>query len=87
MEKIHYCQSCGMPMEESLYGTEKDGTKSPDYCSYCYQNGAFTGEMTMEQMIDFCAAPMVEHQPGMTEEKAKEMMRQFFPLLKRWKQQ
>lgn len=87
MEKIHYCQSCGMPMEESLYGTEKDGTKSPDYCSYCYQNGAFTGEMTMEQMIDFCAAPMAEHQPGMTEEKAKEMMRQFFPSLKRWKQQ
>ncbi len=64
MEKIHYCQSCGMPMEESLYGTEKDGTKSPDYCSYCYQNGAFTGEMTMEQMIDFCAAPMAEHQRG-----------------------
>lgn len=87
MEKTHYCQSCGMPMEDSLYGTEKDGTKSPDYCSYCYQNGTFTGEMTMEQMIDFCAAPMAEHQPGMTEEKAKEMMRQFFPSLKRWRQQ
>ncbi len=25
-------------------GTEADGTKSPRYCSYCYQDGKFTGD-------------------------------------------
>ena len=26
---------------------------SPDYCSYCYKQGKFAGEMSMEEMIDF----------------------------------
>jgi len=82
-----FCQSCGMPMGDTneLYGTEKDGTKSPDYCTYCYANGAFTADCSMEEMIAFCVKPMVENSPGMTEEAAKGMMRQMFPALKRWK--
>lgn len=84
---MKFCQSCGMPMTpEYEYGTEADGSRSADYCSYCYQNGAFRGEMTMEDMIDFCAGPMAEHTPGMTKEQAREQMRKFFPMLKRWKQ-
>ena len=35
-------------------GTEADGTKSREYCNYCYENGAFTANCTMEEMIDFC---------------------------------
>lgn len=86
LKNTSFCQSCGMPMTpEYDYGTEADGTKSPDYCSYCYQNGAFCGTMTMEEMIDFCAAPMAEHNPGMTAEQAKTQMRRYFPMLKRWK--
>lgn len=46
--------------------------------------------MTMEQMIDHCAqfTDEINKQSGqnMTVEQAKEMMRQFFPKLKRWKQ-
>ncbi len=26
------------------YGTEKDGSKRADYCSYCYAGGAFTSD-------------------------------------------
>ena len=48
-------------------------------------NGAFLGEMSMEEMIDFCAKPMAEHTPGLTAEEAKARMRQYFPELKRWK--
>ena len=50
------CQSCGMPMGQTdeFYGTEADGTKSREYCNYCYENGAFTANCTMEEMIDFC---------------------------------
>ncbi len=43
MENKNLCQSCSMPLDKpELQGTEKDGSKSKEYCSYCYQNGAFT---------------------------------------------
>lgn len=85
-KNMNFCQSCGMPMTPpNEYGTEADGSKSGDYCSYCYQNGQFTGEMTMEEMIDFCTPLMAKNNSGMTEEQARTQMYQFFPMLKRWK--
>ncbi|MGN0985857.1 MAG: WYL domain-containing protein [Candidatus Enterenecus sp.] len=81
---MKFCQSCGMPMAGHEYGTEADGGASPDYCSYCYKDGKFSGEMTMEEMIDFCTPFMVQNHPDMTPEQAKAQMRQFFPMLKRW---
>lgn len=82
-----FCQSCAMPLTDDLVkGTEKDGSLSPHYCKYCYQDGAFTGEMTMEEMIDFCAPMMAQADPHMTKEQAKERMGQFFPQLLRWKE-
>lgn len=88
-ENQNFCQSCGMPMggTDELYGAEIGGSKNPDYCKYCYENGAFTSNSTMDEMIEFCVQPMVEHTPGMTDQKAREMMHQFFPTLKRWKVQ
>ena len=79
-----FCQSCGMPLSGENKGTEADGAPSPHYCKHCYQSGAFTGRMTMEEMIDFCAPMMAEHNPPLTPEQAKEQMRRFFPLLLRW---
>lgn len=86
MEEIKMCQSCAMPLTEEIKGTNADGSKSEDYCSYCYQDGKFTTNSTMEQMIDLCVGPMVEHNKGMTEQQAKEAMEKFFPTLKRWQQ-
>ena len=48
-----FCQSCGMPLEEKLLGTNADGSKNEEYCIYCYKDGAFTGDFTMEEMADF----------------------------------
>ncbi len=81
-----FCQSCGMPMGQTdeHYGTERDGSKSADYCSYCYEGGAFTYHGDMEGMIEICVPPVVEFNPNMTEQQARDMMRQFFPTLKRW---
>ncbi len=86
--EVNYCQSCGMPMggTEELYGTETDGSKNGEYCKYCYENGAFTAACTMEEMIDFCVKPMTSSNPNLTEEQARNMMRQIFPKLKRWQQ-
>ncbi|MDP4109956.1 MAG: zinc ribbon domain-containing protein [Bacillota bacterium] len=81
-----YCQSCGMPMgcTDELYGTEKGGGKSRDYCNYCYENGAFAFNGSIEEMIEICVPPVLENNPGMTPDTAREMMRKFFPTLKRW---
>ncbi|MCL2842145.1 MAG: zinc ribbon domain-containing protein [Oscillospiraceae bacterium] len=85
-----HCQSCGMPMGETdeLYGTNKDGGKNEDYCEYCFVKGVFTEpDCTMEEMIAFCVphmVDMVESNAGMKEDEARNMLREFFPTLKRW---
>ena len=85
--EIKLCQSCAMPMNapDARYGTEKDGTLSRDYCSFCYQNGAFPGNATMEEMIAFCLPYEKEARPDKTEEELLKEMRQLFPRLKRWR--
>ena len=52
MENKTFCQSCSMPLDKpELLGTEKDGSKSHEYCTYCYQNGAFINpNMTLPEM-------------------------------------
>ncbi|GMQ61742.1 zinc ribbon domain-containing protein [Vallitalea maricola] len=86
MNDIRYCQSCGMPMGESneMYGTNFDGSKSEDYCKYCFANGEFTEDCTMEQMIESCVPHMVGANKNMSQEEARKIMKEFFPTLKRW---
>ena len=83
--KEMFCQSCGMPLEEGVFGTEKDGGLNTDYCKYCYENGAFTSDCTMEEMIQYCVPFMATEESGLTKEQAEAMMREQFPMLKRWK--
>ena len=85
-----FCQSCGMPlMRDEDCGLNADGSINFDYCRYCYANGKFLQEVTMDQMIDHCAQFVDEvnkHMPqSMTVEEYKQMMRGFFPMLKRWR--
>ena len=85
-----YCQSCGMPLTEpELFGTNKDQTKNSDYCIYCFKDGTFTQDMSMEEMIAHCAQFVDEFnkdsESKMTKEEVIIQMREFFPLLKRWK--
>ncbi len=84
----NFCQSCGMPMGDTreLYGTNADGSKNEEYCSYCLENGAFTFQGTMEEMIEVCVPHMAGAHPDMDEETARKAMLQWFPTLKRWKQ-
>ena len=85
MENEKRCQSCGMPMSDRdiVYGKNANGTTNTDYCSYCYNHGKFTSDMTMDQMIEQCA-PHLASQEGMTRDEARHLMRAFFPTLKRW---
>lgn len=86
MEQMEFCQSCGMPMPENgdLQGTNADGTKTKEYCEYCYKDGEFTANISMEQMIEACVPHMVAGNSGMSEDEARSRMQSFFPHLKRW---
>lgn len=81
---MKFCHSCAMPMTEELYGSNKDGSKNEDYCIYCYENGEFTADISMEEMIDFCVPKTVEN-TDMDEKTARKMLNEAFPQLKRWK--
>ena len=87
MEK--FCQSCGMPLNDEVLGTNADGSKNEEYCMYCYKDGKFTNDCTMDEMIGFCAQFVDEVNKNMpkpmTKDEYKQMMRQYFPTLKRWK--
>lgn len=79
-----FCQSCAIPMpNDSLLGTNSDGTLNPDYCRYCYDNGRFLQDVTMEEFIELCV-PLAPH-AGMTEEQMRDHCTRVFPALKRWK--
>jgi hypothetical protein len=57
------CQSCGMPLKRDLKGggTNADGSKSITYCSYCYENGAFTYQgNSVEEFQEHCKQKMIE---------------------------
>ena len=61
--KNKFCQSCGMPMKQDPQGggTNADGSVNAIYCSYCYQNGAFTFDGTVEEFQEFCRQKMIEN--------------------------
>ena len=83
MQEIH-CQSCGMPLREELYGTNSDGSKTETYCKYCFQNGVFSFEGTMEEMIEACIPHMATEETGMSPEQARTLLCEVLPTLKRW---
>ena len=86
MENAICCQSCGAPMDsEEMYGSNADGSKNAEYCSYCFQGGKFTSDMTMDEMIEFCTPHVVKSAPNMTEDAARQMLKEMYPSLKRWK--
>ena len=85
-----FCQSCGMPLTRAEdCGTDADGNTCFDYCRYCYQGGQFLQDCTMDEMIEHCVQfvdKVNKNMPKpMTKEEYKQMMRQYFPDLKRWK--
>lgn len=80
-----FCQSCAMPLtEEALFGTNADGSKNGDYCLYCFKDGAFTSEETMEEMIESCIPHVLEAGVYPDADTARAAMREYFPKLKRW---
>lgn len=79
-----FCQSCGMPFyREEDHGSEADGARSDDYCSWCFREGAFLEDETMEGLIERCA-PFMAESCHITRDEAVSFMGALLPHLKRW---
>lgn len=79
------CQSCSMPLAAAEdFGTEANGSRSQEYCHYCYEDGSFTGEVSMQEMIEISAKGMSEA-VGTPEQEARELLAGILPTLKRWR--
>ncbi len=84
------CQSCGRYMHTEVpahslvvkYGTEADGTESRDYCIECYKGGAFTEDLTIEQMAEKYLITFGSH---FVESVKRKYLIDILPNLKRWK--
>jgi transcriptional regulator with XRE-family HTH domain len=76
------CQCCGMPLDDSLIGRDKDGSLNEHYCKWCYADGTYTYS-DMDNLIDVCVPHMVAE--GFTEEQARAYMKQMLPTLDYWK--
>lgn len=85
----NFCQSCGMPLKNQAdLGTNTDGSSNNDYCVYCYKDGAFTQDVTMDEMIEHCVQYLDDFNKdsgqSFTKEQAIIQMKEYFPTLKRW---
>lgn len=84
-----FCQSCGMPMQTAdQFGTNADGSLNTEYCCYCYKDGTFVQDCTMDEMIDHCIEYLDEFNGAcdtkFSKDEAIVEMKKHFPKLKRW---
>ena len=76
------CQCCGMPLDDSIIGRNKDGSLNEDYCQWCFADGTYTYS-DMDDLIEVCVPNMVSQ--GFTEEQAREYLKDNLPKLDYWK--
>ena len=76
------CQCCGMPIDDSILGRDKDGTLNEEYCKWCYADGTYTYN-DMDELIDVCVKNMVNE--NFTEEQARSYLKEMLPKLDYWK--
>jgi DNA-binding XRE family transcriptional regulator len=79
------CQCCGTPFSVPNMdrGHDADGHENPDYCKWCYDQGAFAYE-TMDDVIETSASYLVEA-TGMDLDEAVSFMGALLPTLDHWK--
>lgn len=70
-------------MSKEQFGTNSDGIINQEYCKYCYVDGKFIDDVTMEEYIEMCS--QYGAQAGMTNEEMKAHCEALFPTLKRWR--
>jgi hypothetical protein len=86
MQNVSYCQSCSMPLSSAQnLGTNADGSPNQDYCAYCFKDGKFISNFSMDEMIEFCIPFVSKGNPWPDAATARKAMKETFPDLKRWR--
>lgn len=81
---MNICQSCSIPLKEEYKGTNNDGSKSEEYCKYCFENGEFIDDRTFEEEVEHLI-PMYIDDRDISVEEAREAIIDALKDLKRWK--
>ena len=76
------CQCCGMPLDDSLIGKDKNGAFNEDYCKWCYADGEYTYS-DMDDLIAVSVGHMTSQ--GFSEEQARSYLKDLLPKLDYWK--
>ena len=76
------CQCCGMPLEDTIIGRNKDGTPNEEYCQWCYADGTYTYS-DMDVLIDVCVGQMVSE--NFSEQQVRAYLKQTLPKLDYWR--
>ena len=75
------CQCCGMPLDDSVLGRNRDGSLNEEYCQWCYADGTYTYH-DMDELIDVCVGQLVKE--NFSEEQARAYLKQTLPQLDYW---
>jgi len=69
-------------------GTEEDGGVTTDYCQYCYKDGGFNHDHTMDQMIEINLNYLDQWNSSQgtsyTKDEARDILKVHLATLKRW---
>lgn len=79
-----YCESCGMVLtSKGQLGSNADGSTAEHYCKWCFSQGSYTEDITMDEMIEDCA-PRLAKNMSCTLDEAVSLMGAVLPTLERW---
>lgn len=78
------CQSCGFPFSEEFGGTNRDGSKSTDYCRGCFKNGEYTDHHITINEMERRLLEMAKENNQVGLEEVRQIIK-ILPDLKRWK--
>lgn len=85
------CQSCGMDISDDNHkGTNTDKSLSKGYCSFCFANGSFANNMTLDEQVEIGLPYSPEYTSAATKEEKDNIRQQtknYLSTLKRWSAQ
>ncbi|NQT29093.1 MAG: hypothetical protein HQ596_00830 [Candidatus Saganbacteria bacterium] len=83
-QQVPICQSCSMPLRRPEdCGTNTDGSKTYEYCHFCFMDGKFINpELTLDQQIEKMAGMAAKM--NIPQDAARQMAQTILPTLKRW---
>lgn len=82
------CQSCGMDISDDIHkGTNEDKSLSQEYCSFCFTDGSFAKNITLEEQVETGLNYSPEYISAKTQEekdKIRKQAKEYLSTLKRW---